>query len=147
MGRILAIDYGKKRTGLAVTDPLRITPGGLATVASSELLQYLSEYIPREGVDLVVVGYPRQMNNEESESMRYIRPFVAKLEKRFPQLRIVYYDERFTSCLAQKTILESGIGKQKRRNKALVDEVSAIIILQSYMESLAYCGTPLPPIP
>ena len=133
MGRILAIDYGKKRTGLAVTDPLRITPGGLATVASSELLQYLSEYIPREGVDLVVVGY--------------IRPFVAKLEKRFPQLRIVYYDERFTSCLAQKTILESGIGKQKRRNKALVDEVSAIIILQSYMESLAYSGTPLPPIP
>lgn len=147
MGRILAIDYGKKRTGLAVTDPLRITPGGLATVASSELLQYLSEYIPREGVDLVVVGYPRQMNNEESESMRYIRPFVAKLEKRFPQLRIVYYDERFTSCLAQKTILESGIRKQKRRNKALVDEVSAIIILQSYMESLAYSGAPLPPIP
>ena len=142
MGRILAIDYGKKRTGLAVTDPLRITPGGLATVASSELLQY-----PREGVDLVVVGYPRQMNNEESESMRYIRPFVAKLEKRFPQLRIVYYDERFTSCLAQKTILESGIGKQKRRNKALVDEVSAIIILQSYMESLAYSGAPLPSIP
>ena len=147
MGRILAIDYGKKRTGLAVTDPLRITPGGLATVASSELLQYLSEYIPREGVDLVVVGYPRQMNNEESESMRYIRPFVAKLEKRFPQLRIVYYDERFTSGLAQKTILESGIGKKKRRNKALVDEVSAIIILQSYMESLAYSGAPLPPIP
>ena len=147
MGRILAIDYGKKRTGLAVTDPLRITPGGLATVASSELLQYLSEYIPREGVDLVVVGYPRQMNNEESESMRYIRPFVAKLEKRFPQLRIVYYDERFTSCLAQKTILESRIGKQKRRNKALVDEVSAVIILQSYMESLAYSGAPLPPFP
>ena len=147
MGRILAIDYGKKRTGLAVTDPLRITPGGLATVASSELLQYLSEYIPREGVDLVVVGYPRQMNNEESESMRYIRPFVAKLEKRFPQLRIVYYDESFTSCLAQKTILESAKGKQKRRNKAWVDEVSAIIILQSYMESLAYSGAPLPPIP
>ena len=115
MGRILAIDYGKKRTGLAVTDPLRITPGGLATVASSE-------------------------------SMRYIRPFVAKLEKRFPQLRIVYYDERFTSCLAQKTILESGIGKQKRRNKALVDEVSAIIILQSYMESLAYSDAPPYPL-
>lgn len=138
MGRILAIDYGKKRTGLAVTDLLRITPGGLTTVDTSQLLTYLKDYIPSAGVDLVVIGLPRQMNHEESESMRYIRPFEARLRKLFPSLTIVYYDERFTSRLAQRTLLESGIGKMKRRNKALVDEVSAIIILQSYMASLDY---------
>ncbi|MBB6275794.1 Holliday junction resolvase RuvX [Porphyromonas circumdentaria] len=138
MGRILAIDYGVNRTGLAVTDPLRIIPGGLTTVATSELLSFLTRYISAEKVDLIVVGHPTQMNSEESETMKKIRPLVAQLQETFPQAKVVLYDERFTSKLAQRTILESGMGKMKRRNKALVDEVSAVIILQSYMESLEY---------
>lgn len=147
MGRILAIDYGKKRTGLAVTDPLRIVPGGLTTVATNSLVDFLIDYIPREGVDLVVIGLPRQMNNEESESMRYIKPFVARFRKLFPRIDILYHDERFTSSLAQRAIMDSGLGKQKRQNKALVDEVSAVIILQSYMDSLDFQEKPLPPMP
>lgn len=138
MGRILAIDYGVKRTGLAVTDPLRIVPGGLSTVPTAQLLTFLSEYIASEKVDLIVVGHPTQMNAEESQTMQKIRPLVTQIEKKFPDIKVVLYDERFTSKLAQRAILESGMGKMKRRNKALVDEVSAVIILQSYMDSLEY---------
>lgn len=138
MGRILAIDYGLRRTGIAVTDPLRIVPGGLTTVNTHQLLAFLSDYIPREGVDLVVFGFPTQMNSQESETTRHIRPFAERLEAAIPNLEIVFYDERFTSQLAQRTILASGIGKMKRRNKGLVDEISAVIILQSYMDSLVY---------
>lgn len=134
MGRILAIDYGTKRTGLAVSDPLRIIAGGLDTVPTHTLMQYLKKYIPENSVDIVVVGKPLQMDGSDSESFKHIEPFVKRLKKEFPEVEVVYHDERFTSVMAQRTILESGIGKMKRRDKALVDKVSATIILQSYME-------------
>ena len=138
MGRILAIDYGTKRTGIAVTDPLRIVPGGLRTVATHELNAFLADYFSKESVDIVVVGYPTNMNGEESASMKQIRPFVDKLIKQYPDKKIVMFDERFTSVIAQRAILDSGIGRMARRNKALVDEVSATIILESYMDSKQY---------
>ena len=138
MGRILAIDYGTKRTGIAVTDPLRIVPGALRTVATHELAAFLADYMGREPVDIIVVGYPTNMNGEESASMKQIRPFVEKLKKQYPDKQVVMFDERFTSVIAQRVILDSGIGKMARRNKALVDEISATIILQSYMDSKQY---------
>ena len=138
MGRILAIDYGTKRTGIAVTDPLRIVPGGLKTVATHELQAFLADYFSKEQVDIIVVGYPTNMNGEDSASMAQIRPFVAKLTKQYPEKKIVMFDERFTSVIAQRAILDSGIGKMARRNKALVDEVSATIILESFMDSKQY---------
>ena len=138
MGRILAIDFGTKRTGIAVTDPLRIVPGGLTTVATHELMAFLAGYFAKEQVDLIVVGHPTNMNGEESASMQQIRPFVDKLRKQYPDKVVVMFDERFTSVLAQKAILEAGIKKMARRNKALVDEVSATIILESYMNSIQY---------
>lgn len=138
MGRILAIDYGTKRTGIAVTDPLRIIPGGLGTVSTHELFRFLADYFSREQVDIIVVGYPTNMNGEESASMKQIRPFMEKLKKQYPDKQTVMFDERFTSVIAQRAILESGIGRMARRNKALVDEVSATIILESFMDSKQY---------
>ena len=138
MGRILAIDFGTKRTGIAVTDPLRIVPGGLKTVATHELNAFLADYFSKESVDVVVVGYPTNMNGEESASMKQIRPFVDKLIKQYPDKKVVMFDERFTSVIAQRAILDSGIGRMARRNKALVDEVSATIILESCMDSKQY---------
>lgn len=138
MGRILAIDFGTKRTGIAVTDPLRIVPGGLQTVATHELSAFLADYFSKEQVDIVVVGYATNMNGEDSASMKQIRPFTEKLRKLYPEKNIVMFDERFTSVMAQRAILESGIGKMARRNKALVDEVSATIILESFMDSKQY---------
>ena len=138
MGRILAIDYGTKRTGIAVTDPLRIVPGGLKTVATHELNAFLADYFSKESVDVIVVGYPTNMNGEESASMTQIRPFVNTLIKQYPDKKVVMFDERFTSVLAQRAILDSGIGRMARRNKALVDEVSATIILESFMDSKQY---------
>jgi putative Holliday junction resolvase len=138
LGRILAIDYGTKRTGIAVTDPLRIVPGGLGTVATHELQTYLAGYMGREQVDIIVVGHATNMNGEDSASMKQIRPFVEKLRKQYPDKKILMFDERFTSVIAQRAILESGIGKMARRNKALVDEVSATIILESFMDSKLY---------
>jgi putative Holliday junction resolvase len=138
LGRILAIDYGTKRTGIAVTDPLRIVPGGLGTVATHELQNYLAGYMGREQVDIIVVGHATNMNGEDSASMKQIRPFVEKLRKQYPDKKILMFDERFTSVIAQRAILESGIGKMARRNKALVDEVSATIILESFMDSKLY---------
>ena len=138
MGRILAIDYGTKRTGIAVTDPLRIIPGGLKTVATHELHAFLADYMGREQVDIIVVGYPTNMNGEDSASMQQIRPFTEKLKKQYPDKKIVMFDERFTSVIAQRAILDSGIGRMARRNKALVDEVSATIILGSFMDSKQY---------
>ncbi|MBR5158695.1 MAG: Holliday junction resolvase RuvX [Bacteroidaceae bacterium] len=138
MGRILAIDFGTKRTGIAVTDPLRIVPGGLKTVATHELNAFLADYFSKESVDVVVVGYPTNMNGEESASMKQIRPFVDKLIKQYPDKKVVMFDERFTSVIAQRAILDSGIGRMARRNKALVDEVSATIILESFMDSKQY---------
>ncbi|MBO7050318.1 MAG: Holliday junction resolvase RuvX [Bacteroidaceae bacterium] len=138
MGRILAIDYGTKRTGIAVTDPLRIIPGGLGTVATHDLWSFLADYLGREQVDIIVMGYPTNMNGEDSASMKQIRPFTEKLRKQYPEKQIVMFDERFTSVLAQRAILDSGIGRMARRNKALVDEVSATIILESFMDSKLY---------
>mgnify|MGYP003288428099 FL=1 len=135
MGRILAIDYGRKRVGIAVTDPLKIIANGLTTVKSCDVLKFLSDYLSKETVELIVVGLPKTMNNVESDSMQYIKPFVEKLKKQHPNVPIEMYDERFTSVLAHKAMLEGGLKKKERQNKALVDEISATIILQSFMES------------
>lgn len=134
MGRVLAIDYGKKRTGLAVTDPLRIIATRLDTVESAKILDFLADYFKRETVDLVIVGYPRQMNFEPSEAIRYINPFLKALVRKFPDIAIETVDERFTSKLAQLAIIDGGVKKSGRQNKALVDGVSATIILQSWLE-------------
>ena len=135
MARLLAIDYGKKRTVLAVTDELQIIANGLTTVATSSLVDYILDYVKREQVERIIVGMPKQMNNEPSENMCRIVPFVNRLKKLLPAIPVEYHDERFTSVLAHQAILASGIGKMARRNKELVDAVSATIILQSYMES------------
>ncbi len=134
MARILAVDYGKRRTGLAVTDELQIIAGGLTTVDTKDVLDFILDYVKREQVECIVVGLPKQMNNQPSENMGRIRPFVNRLRKLI-NIPVEYYDERFTSVLAHQAILESGIGKMARCNKELVDEISATIILQSYMES------------
>ena len=136
MGRIIAIDYGTKRTGLAVTDPLRIIAGALATVETKQLEKYLADYFSKNDVDIIVLGKPSQMNGQPSEPMRYIEPLAGRLRHAYPDKQVVLYDERFTSVLAHRTILDSGIGKMARRDKALVDRISATIILQSYMDSL-----------
>ncbi len=136
MARLLAIDYGRKRCGLAVTDILQITPGGLATVRTHELIDYLKNYIAKEPVERFIIGLPMNLNGKESESMTYLRPFLKQLEKSIPNIPVTMVDERFTSTLAQRTIIEAGIGKQRRReDKGLVDEVSAVIILQTYMST------------
>ena len=136
MGRILAIDYGRKRTGLAVTDALRITANPLLTIETKELLGWLQEYFAKEQVDEVVIGHPTQMNGEESESMNYIRPFLGNFQKQFPNKPITMYDERFTSVLAHQAMLAGGMKKKDRQNKAVVDKIAACIILEGYMESL-----------
>lgn len=138
MGRIIAIDYGRKRTGLAVTDPLRIIANALETVDTKQLEKYLADYFSKNDVDIIVLGKPSQMNGEPSETMRYIEPLAGRLRHAYPEKKVVLYDERFTSVMAHRTMLESGIGKMARRNKALVDRISATIILQSYMDSIEY---------
>lgn len=139
MARILAIDYGRKRCGLAVTDILQIVPSGLATVRTHELLDYLKSYLSKESVARFVVGYPRRLNGQDSEAMKHIKPFLKQLEQCFPSIPTVMVDERFTSSIAKRTIREAGIGKQRReQDKGLVDEVSAVLILQSYLESLSF---------
>ena len=136
MARLLSIDYGKKRTGIAVTDPLQIIPNGLATVPTAELFDFLKDYVSREQVERIVIGEPRQMNGEPSENMGRVRQFAARWKKAYPSIPIVFYDERFTSVLAHKAMIESGIGMKARHNKALVDEISATIILRDYMQTL-----------
>lgn len=138
MGRIIAIDYGRKRTGLAVTDPLRIIANALETVDTKQLEKYLADYFSKNDVDIIVLGKPSQMNGEPSETMRYIEPLAGRLRHAYPEKKVVLYDERFTSVMAHRTMLESGIGKMARRDKALVDRISATIILQSYMDSIEY---------
>lgn len=133
--RVLAIDYGKKRTGLAVTDPLQLIAGGLCTVETKDLERFLLDYVTREEVGRIVVGQPRQMNGEDSENMIRITPFVNRLRKLLPATPVELFDERFTSVMAHRTMLESGIGRKARQNKALVDEISATIILQGWMEA------------
>jgi putative holliday junction resolvase len=137
MGRILAIDYGQKRVGLAVTDELKIIATALTTVPSVEVMDYLKKYIAGNTVDCFVVGEPKQMNNTASESAKYIEPFIRRLKTEFPGIPVERVDERFTSLIATQTIRESGAKKKDRRDKSLVDTVSAVIILQSYMEGRA----------
>ena len=138
MARIMAIDYGRKRTGIAVTDSLQMIANGLTTVPSGELVKFLQEYTTKESVELIVVGQPKQMNNEPSENMRYVQAFVTHLKRTLPQIPVEYYDERFTSVMAHQAMLEGGLRKKKRQEKALVDEISAVIILQAYLESKKY---------
>ena len=134
--RILSIDYGKKRTGLAVTDPLQIIANGLATVSTSELFDYLKKYTSQEQVERIVIGRPTQPNGQPSENLVRVEQFVNRWRKAMPEIPIEYYDERFTSVLAHQAILDSGIGKKARReNKGLVDEISATIILQEWMRA------------
>lgn len=135
MGRILAIDYGLKRTGLAVTDTLQLIANALTTVSTKELHAFLDDYLQKESVERVVVGLPKQMNGQPSQTMPYIEKFVVEFRRRHPQMPLEYYDERFTSVLAQKAIIAGGVKKKDRQNKALYDQVSATIILQAWMES------------
>ena len=136
MGRILAIDYGRKRTGLAVTDILRITANPLLTIETKDLMKWLADYFTKEPVDGVVIGHPTQMNGEESESMNYIRPFMGNFKKQFPDKPITMYDERFTSVLAHQAMINGGMKKKDRQNKAVVDKIAACIILEGYLDSL-----------
>ena len=135
MSRLLSIDYGKKRTGIAVSDPLQIIANGLTTVETPKLFDFLSDYLQKEAVSTIIVGLPKQMSGEMSENMRRIEPFVNRLRKLYPQIAVEYFDERFSSKMALQAMIEGGVKKKDRQNKALVDEISATIILQGYMES------------
>lgn len=134
MGRLVALDYGKVRTGIAVTDEMQLIASGLTTVNTPKLLDFLKKYLNTEKVDCIIVGAPKQMNGEVSESENLIQIFLEKLAKHFPKVLVEREDERFTSKMAFQTMLSSGIGKKKRQDKALIDQVSATIILQSYLE-------------
>ena len=136
MGRILALDYGKKRTGVAVSDPLRIIANALETVPTAQLLPYLKQYLARESVDTIVVGKPTRMDGSPSESFAWIEPFVTRLRREFPSVELTFWDERFTSVLAHRAMIDGGVKKMARRDKAMVDRISATIILQGYMESI-----------
>lgn len=133
--RILSIDYGKKRTGLAVTDPMQIIAGGLTTVDTKELLAYIVNYVGREPVETIVVGLPTQPNGQPSENQARVRSFTGELKKALPNIEVEFYDERFTSVMAHQVMFDSGLGRKRRQDKALVDEISATIILQNYLEN------------
>jgi putative Holliday junction resolvase len=138
LGRLLALDIGQKRTGVAVTDPLKIIANGLTTIPTHTIVEFSTDYFAKENVELLVVGYPVQMNNTPSESVRYIKPVLNRLKKVFPQLKVELVDERFTSKLAMQAMIDGGMKKKDRQNKATVDTISAAIILQSYLDSLSY---------
>lgn len=133
MGRILAIDYGSKRVGIAVTDSLRIIATGLTTVHSKDVIDFLVSYFNKELVDIIVVGEPKTLGNKESDSSRFVEPFVKHLQKKFPDKKVERFDERFTSSIAKQTMLAGGLSKKERQNKETVDMISATIILQDYM--------------
>ncbi len=136
MARILAIDYGKKRTGIAITDELQLIASGLTTIHTAEIFDFLTNYFKKEAVELLLIGEPKQMNNMPSESEALIKPFIEKLKKQFPDMKMKRVDERFTSKMAFQTMIDSGLKKKQRQNKALIDEISATIILQSYLYGL-----------
>ncbi len=136
MGRILSIDYGQKRVGIAVTDELKMIASGLKTVHVKDVFDFLKDYLEKEQVETIVVGEPKDMMNRPSDASRYIEPFVKKLRKTYPGLKIERFDERFTSNMAHDAMLAGGLKKKKRQDKALVDTISATLILQSYMNSL-----------
>ena len=138
MGRILAIDYGTRRTGIAVSDPLRIIAGGLETVDTKGLERWLARYFADNDVSTIVLGKPTQMNGAPSETWRFVEPLAARLRRAYPDKEVVFYDERFTSVMAHRAMIDGGLKKTARQNKALVDEISATIILQSYLESKRY---------
>jgi len=140
MGRILAIDYGQKRVGLAVTDELKIIATALGTIPAKEVMAFLKDYTSGNVVECFVVGDPRQMNNMASESAKYIEPFIRRLKAEFPEIPVERMDERFTSMIAVQAIRESGARRKERRNKSLVDTVSAVLILQSFMEKRTMTG-------
>ena len=133
MARLLSIDYGAKRTGLAVTDINQIVPGGLCTVPTKELMKFLLDYVRREPVERFIVGFPRQTNGRDSENLQRVRCFVGQLQKELPDIPVTWYDERYTSVMAHQTMIDAGLGRKARQNKALVDEISATIILRDYM--------------
>lgn len=135
MARILAIDYGKKRCGIAATDPLQIVANGITTVEAGKLVDFLTAYCAKEPVERIVVGYPTTVRGEESESMRYIRPAIGRLKKALPEMPVEFFDERFTSVLAHRAMLDGGMKKMARRNKEIVDEISATIILNDYLQA------------
>jgi len=136
MGRIIAIDYGSKRTGLAVTDPMKMIAGGLTTLQSNRVIPFLKEYVEKEDVELIILGEPYQMNYLPSENMQRVVQFKSKLHKVLPNVEVRMVDERFTSVLAHRAMLEGGLKKKARQNKAKVDELSAIIMLQAFLESI-----------
>ena len=136
MGRIMGIDYGRKRTGVAVTDPLKIIAGNLATVPTHTLMQFIKDYLSREQVERIVIGQPTQLSGEPSESMKYITPFVNRLRKELPDMPVVMYDERFTSTIAHQTMIDGGMTKSDRRDKSRVDAIAATIILNDYLHSI-----------
>jgi putative Holliday junction resolvase len=135
LARILSIDYGKKRTGIAVTDPLQIIAGGLATVSTSELFDWLKAYLAKEQVERIVIGEPRQPNGQPSENLQRVQQFVNRWRKAVPEVPIDYFDERFTSVLAHQAMIDGGLKKKARQDKGLVDEISATIILEDYLRS------------
>lgn len=135
MARILAIDYGKKRTGLAVTDTLQIVPGALDTLDTKDLMRFLEEYVRREEVERIIIGEPVQPSGQPSENLQRVRQFEARWRKAHPEIPIEGYDERFTSVMAHRTMIDAGLRKKTRQDKALVDKISATIILQDYLES------------
>ncbi len=137
MARILAIDYGHKRVGVAVTDPMQLIANGLGTVASEQIFDFIADYLKKESVECIVVGYPKTLQNKGSQSLVYINPFLEKLKKRYPMLKIELMDERFTSKMAFQTMIDAGLKKKKRQDKALIDTISATIILQSYLDSIS----------
>jgi len=136
MGRLICLDYGRKRVGIAITDPLRIIASGLETVPTHNIREYLKSYIAREEIDALVIGDPKTVRGEPSEAVQYINPFVKWFNKEFPNIPLVLYDERFTSLIAQRTLIDAGVPKMARRDKSLVDKISASLILQSYMDSV-----------
>ena len=141
MGRVVALDYGRKRVGIAVTDINQIIANPYTTVHTSEIFDFLRKYVDNEEVVCFVIGDPKQMNNKPSESVSFIKPFINKLKKEFPEIDIEFVDERFTSLLASRAMLEAGLKKKDRQNKALIDSISAAIILQTYLESRKYKQT------
>ncbi len=138
MGRFLALDIGRKRTGVAITDPLRIIASPLETIPTHKLLDYLSELFQKENIDMLIVGYPRQMNNTPSEAVTYINPLIKSIKKKFPLLPVELVDERFTSKMAMQAMIDGGMKKKDRQDKSNVDKISAALILQNYMEGLKY---------
>lgn len=138
MGRLMGIDMGRKRCGIAVTDSLRIVATGLATVSTASLTDFIKDYLLSEQVDTFIIGLPRTLSGQESESMRFIRPAIARLRSAFPQIPIVMFDERFTSAIAHRAMLDSGMSRSRRRDKAIVDTMAATIILNDYLQSKSY---------